>query len=97
MSHNFAKSMFLAAILLAGPAVADTAPQAEVPDVPTTHYGRCSGNAEFSSAYCENLRAAFQARMRDCMAQSQASSQGYRSKFLLCNAEVSQALGRFGD
>ena len=97
MSYNLVKSAFFAAALLAGPAYADSVPVTIVPaPAPAAqHHGACTDNVTFLSDYCAQLHRAFLAKLRDCMASAPANAQGYRSKYLLCNAQAHQGVGRF--
>ena len=95
MSYNFVKYAFFAAALLAGPAHADSVPVTTVPAPAAQHHGACTDNVTFLSDYCAQLHRAFLAKLRDCMASAPANSQGYRSTYLLCNAQAHQGVGRF--
>jgi hypothetical protein len=96
MSYTFVKSAFIIAALSAGPAFADTGAQTTLPEPAAAHYGQCSDTTTFVSAHCAALQRANLERIRDCMAMAPASSQGYRARYLLCNAEVNRTLGQFG-
>ena len=95
MSYNSVKSTFFAAVLLAGPVHADSVPVTTVPAPAAQHHGPCTDNAAFLSDYCAQLHRAFLAKLRDCMASAPANSQGYRSTYLLCNAQAHQGVERF--
>ena len=94
MSFHIVKSTVLAALLIVGAASADTHLSTLSPEPAAAHYGQCADNTEFVSAHCLAVRRANLDQLRDCMATAPQTSQGYRARYLLCNAEVNRTLER---
>ena len=96
MSFYLVKSTVFAALFSVGAASADTHLSTLSPEPVAAHYGQCADTTDFVSAHCAALRRANLDRLRDCMAAAPATSQGYRARYLLCQAEVNRTQDRNG-